>query len=336
MSEKTALSKRALFEIVFSVRAFIALMTKLRGGDVVLTVTAPFILPYAVTAAARLRRARTILILHDLYPDVLVMTGLLRPTSIVTKAIRAANTLMFRALNTVVIIGRDMEHLLLRYKGMTRDKMMFIPNWATLTPGVRPIAPRNFYRSQCSATFVVGLSGNLGFTHDPDVVFDAAQLLRNDPSIHFLLSGWGMGFERLKARQAEAQLTNVTLVDRVPEDKLEEFLSAADIWIIPYRKNVAGVSVPSRFYNLLAIGRPVLIISEPNAEAALTVSENRLGWVVTPCDACELAKTIRFASSYKEIKLIGAQAAAISARFNAGSALARYQSLIETLLQKLD
>ncbi len=90
-----------------------------------------------------------------------------------------------------------------------------------------------------------------------------------------------MGFERLKARQAEAQLTNLTLIDRVPHDKLEELLSAADVWIIPYRKNVAGVSVPSRFYNLLAVGRPVLMISEPDAEAALTVSENRLGWVIT-------------------------------------------------------
>ena len=63
MPEKTALRKRALFEIVFATRTFIALLTKLRRGDVVLTVTAPFMLPYAVTAAALLRGARTILIL---------------------------------------------------------------------------------------------------------------------------------------------------------------------------------------------------------------------------------------------------------------------------------
>jgi colanic acid biosynthesis glycosyl transferase WcaI len=61
--------------------------------------------------------------------------------------------------------------------------------------------------------------------------------------------------------------------------KLQEFLSAADSSIIPYRKNVSGVSVPSRFYNLLAVGRPVLIISVPDAEATLTVMENALGWV---------------------------------------------------------
>ncbi len=118
MPGKTALSKRALLETVFAIRTFIALLTNLRRGDVVLTVPAPFTLPYAVTAAARLRRGRTILILHDLYPDVLIAAGLLQPTSIVTRIIRAANTLMFRALNTVVTIGRDMEHLLLRYKGV--------------------------------------------------------------------------------------------------------------------------------------------------------------------------------------------------------------------------
>jgi glycosyltransferase involved in cell wall biosynthesis len=333
MPEKTALSKRALFEIVFSLRTFIALLTKLRRGDVVLTVTAPFVLPYAVTAAARLRRARTILILHDLYPDVLVMAGLLRPTSIVTKAIRAANAIMFRALRTIVIIGRDMETLLLRYKGMSRDKMMFIPNWSTLTPGIRPVASDNIYRSRCNSGFVVGLSGNLGFTHDPDIVFDAALSLQNDPSIHFLLSGWGMGFERLKARQAEAHLTNLTLVDRVPDEELEEFLSAADIWIIPYRKNVAGVSVPSRFYNLLAIGRPILIISEPDAEAALTVSENGLGWVVPPGNAWELVKTIRIASFDKDIKIRSAKAAAIAVQFSQTMALERYKRLAEKLLE---
>ena len=53
---------------------------------------------------------------------------------------------------------------------------------------------------------------------------------------------------------------------------LEAFLSAADVWLIPYRRNVAGVSVPSRFYNLLAVGRPVILVSEADAEAALTVT----------------------------------------------------------------
>ena len=297
-----------------------------------ITVTAPFMLPYAVVAAAKLKRARSALILHDLYPDVLVMTGLLKVGSVLTKAIRRANALMFRALDAVVIIGRDTERLLLRYRGITRDKIRFIPNWATLKPAVRPIQIDNCYRRLCGARFVVGLSGNLGFTHDPIIVFEAAQLLQGDPDIHFLLSGWGIGFDRLKDMQSDANLSNVTLVDRVEDESLEEFLSAANVWLIPYRKNVAGVSVPSRFYNLLAVGRPVIIISEPDAEAALTVAEHGLGWVVTPGRSDELAKTIRLAASSKDISQ-AERASAIAGHFSLARAMASYSELVQKLLR---
>ena len=56
--DKAALIKRALAEASFTTRAFLALLRRLRRGDVALTVTAPFMLPYAVAAAARLKGAR--------------------------------------------------------------------------------------------------------------------------------------------------------------------------------------------------------------------------------------------------------------------------------------
>jgi len=315
MPGKAALLKRALAELLFTIRMFAALLVKLRRGDVALTVPAPFMLPYAFAAAAKLKGARSVLIMHDLYPDVLIMAGLLKPQSIVAKAMRALNAPMFRALDAVVIIGRDTEKLLLRYGGMTSDKIRFIPNWATLERGVRAVDPDNPYRRPLSARFVVGLSGNLGFTHDPVIVFEAARLLRESRDIHFLLSGWGIGFDQLRAMQAEARLPNVTLVDRVEDDQLETFLSAADVWIIPYRRNVAGVSVPSRFYNLLAIGRPVILVSEADAEAALTVTEHDVGWVVEPGNTDELANTVSRAAGDKDPRR-AERAAEISRRFD--------------------
>ncbi|MEH2536391.1 MULTISPECIES: glycosyltransferase family 4 protein [unclassified Bradyrhizobium] len=333
MPGKGALGRRAVAELLFTVRMFFVLLARLRRGDVTLTVPAPFMLPYAFAAAARLKGARSALIMHDLYPDVLVMAGLLKPQSIVAKAMRALNAPMFRALDAVVIIGRDTEKLLLRYGGMTSDKIRFIPNWATLARGVRAIDPDNPYRRSLSARFVVGLSGNLGFTHDPVIVFEAARLLRDDKDIHFLLSGWGIGFDQLKALQAEAKLSNVTLVDRVEDEQLEAFLSAADAWIIPYRKNVAGISVPSRFYNLLAIGRPVILVSEADAEAALTVTEHDVGWVVEPGKADELAKTVgRAAASIDPQR--AERAAEISKRFDFEIAMDDYCGLIRELAQK--
>jgi glycosyltransferase involved in cell wall biosynthesis len=333
MPGKAALLKRALAELLFTIRIFAALLVKLRRGDVALTVPAPFMLPYAFAAAAKLKGARSVLIMHDLYPDVLIMAGLLKPHSLPAKAMRGLNALMFRALDAVVIIGRDTEKLLLRYGGMTGEKIRFIPNWATLARGVRAIDPDNPYRRSLSARFVVGLSGNLGFTHDPVIVFEAARLLRDDGDIHFLLSGWGVGFDQLKAMQAEAKLPNITLVDRVEDDQLEAFLSAADIWIIPYRRNVAGVSVPSRFYNLLAIGRPVILVSEADAEAALTVTEHDVGWIVEPGRADELAKTVSRAAGARDPQR-AARAAEIAGRFDFNAAMAGYCGLIHELLQR--
>ena len=331
MAAKAALLRRATAEIRFTIRVFVTLLGRLRAGDVVLTVTAPFMLPYAVATAAMCKRARSALIMHDLFPDVLVMAGILKPSSVVAKLIRGANALMFHVLSSVIIIGRDTEALLLRYKGLTRERICFIPNWATLAPGVRPIDPANPYR-RSQARFVVGLSGNLGFTHDPDIVFEAARTLRDDPDIHFTLSGWGIGFERLKQMQSAANLPNVSLVERVPEADLEAFLSAADAWLIPYRKDLAGVSVPSRFYNLLAIGRPVILVSEANAEAALTVSEHGLGWVVEPGNSDDLARAIRSASS-SAVTSMRERAVTVSQRYNFASAMASYAELMRKLLR---
>ena len=133
--------------------------------------------------------------------------------------------------------------------------------------------------------------------------------------------------------QTEAGLPNVTLVDRVEDEQLEAFLSAADVWIIPYRKNVAGVSVPSRFYNLLAIGRPVILVSEPDAEAALTVIEHDVGWVVAPGKADELAKAVGRAASSDDPRT-AERATEISRRFDFKIAMADYCSLVRELLQK--
>jgi glycosyltransferase involved in cell wall biosynthesis len=332
MPGKAALFRRAVAEAVFALRAFWAVLIRARRGDILLTVTTPFMAPYAVVAAAKLRGANSILIIHDLYPDALVVAGLLSRDSFAARMIRGANALMFGALNAIVIIGRDTEEHLARYGEAMRDKTCFIPNWATLVPEVRPAASDNPYRLSCKGRFVVGLSGNLGFTHDPQIVFEAAKLLRADPTIHFLLSGWGVGFEKLGALQSEANLPNVTLVERVAEENLEQFLSAADVWVIPYRKDVAGVSIPSRFYNLLAIGRPVVLVSEPDAEAALTIAENDLGWVVKPGRPDELAKALSVASLSRDPSM-AERAVAIARSFSRDRAMSSYASLIQGLLR---
>lgn len=159
-------------------------------NDVVLCVTAPFTLPYAVVLAAKLRRAATLLLIYDLYPEALEAAGLIKPTSVAARLLRFANSLVFPRLDTIIVIGRDVPPLLTRYQGVAPERIQFIPNWVLLPIGYREIDPRNRFRAQLKSKFIVGLSGNLGFTHAPATVFEAAKLLKAEKDIHFILSGW--------------------------------------------------------------------------------------------------------------------------------------------------
>ncbi len=212
---------------------------------------------------------------------------------------------------------------------MAREKIHFIPNWTLLPAAWRAVAADNRFRAGRQTQLIVGLSGNLGFTHHPRTVFEAARLLRDNGDVHFLLSGWGIGWNELSELQAKEQLGNVTLLPPVPQHDLIDFLSAADVWVIPYRRNIAGVSIPSRLYNLLAIGRAIVVAAEPNTEAALVIGEEKIGWVVPPEQPAALAEAIaRAAEDRADVADKGRRAAAAAAKYSPEIALARYRDVI--------
>ena len=326
---KDALIRRAFSITLLALRMFFSVLIRAKRNDIVFCVTAPFTLPYAVMFAAKLRGAATALLIYDLYPEALERADVIRPGSLSARLIRLANTVLFRSLDAIITIGRDVEALLLAYKGVAREKMNFIPNWTLLPVGYREPMPDNRFRKGRRSQLIVGLSGNLGFTHNPRTVFEAAGLLTQDEDIHFMLSGWGIGWKQLRDLQAAEQLDNVTLLDPVSDAGLVEFLSAADVWVIPYRRNMAGVSVPSRLYNLLAIGRAVIVAAEPRSEAALVIDEEDIGWVVPPEDSRQLADAIRLAASDRATTIQkGRRAAEAAGRYSPNAAMARYRQVL--------
>jgi glycosyltransferase involved in cell wall biosynthesis len=296
-------------------------------------VTTPFVLPYPVTLAAKLRGAAAVLLIYDLYPEALEVAGLLRPGSLLAKAIRFANGVLFGSLAAIITIGRDVEAILLAYGNVESSRIKFIPNWALMPIGYREMAADNPYRRGFGGKLVVGLSGNLGFTHSATTVYEAARLLEGDENIHFLLSGWGSGWKQLTELCARAPLDNVTLTDRVADSELEALLSAADVWIIPYRRNVAGVSVPSRIYNLLAVGRPAIVAAETHSEAAMMLKEANIGWVVKPEDPADLADAIRSAATNREETRARGRSAALAAQhYTYERAIASYRQVMDDVL----
>jgi colanic acid biosynthesis glycosyl transferase WcaI len=326
---KHALARRAIAISWLAIRMCLATLRRTERQDVVFCVTTPFTLPYGVMLAAKLRGAVTVLLIYDLYPEALQAAGLAKPSSVTARLIRRANAALFHRLDAIITIGRDVAPLLLAYGGVAQEKIHFIPNWTLLPAAYREVAPDNRFRAGQPKQLIVGLSGNLGFTHHPRTVLAAARLLRDNGDIHFLLSGWGVGWDELSEMQAEEKLGNVTLLPPVPPDDLVDFLSAADIWVIPYRRNIAGVSIPSRLYNLLAIGRAVIVAAEPNTEAALVIGEEQIGWVVPPEEPAVLAKSIaRAAENRADVADKGRRAATAAAKYSPEIALAHYREVI--------
>src|SRR6266478_4575660 len=86
--EKDALVRRAIAIVLFSLKMFFATLKHVTKNDVVLCVTTPFTLPYSVTLATKLRGASATLLIYDLFPEALVMAGLVQPTSLVTRTLR--------------------------------------------------------------------------------------------------------------------------------------------------------------------------------------------------------------------------------------------------------
>jgi colanic acid biosynthesis glycosyl transferase WcaI len=326
---KDALIRRAITISLLALRMFFSTLLRAKRNDIVFCVTAPFTLPYAVILAARLRGAATALLIHDLYPEALEQAELVKPRSLTTRLIRLANAELFRSLDAIITIGRDVEALLLAYKGVTKEKINFIPNWTLLPVGYRELAPDNRFRAGRHSQLIVGLSGNLGFTHNPRTVFEAARLLREDKDIHLMLSGWGIGWKQLCDMQAADKLENISLLESVPEAELVEFLSSADVWVIPYRRHIAGVSVPSRLYNLLAVGRAIIVAAESYSEAALVIGEENIGWVVPPEDPRQLADAIRLAASDRAATAQkGRRAAEAAKHYGPDAAIARYREVL--------
>jgi glycosyltransferase involved in cell wall biosynthesis len=74
-------------------------------------------------------------------------------------------------------------------------------------------------------------------------------------------------------------------------------LAACDLAVIAFLPGMAGVSVPSRLYNVLASGRPVLAAAEAGSELSMVIHEEQVGWTVPPGRPAEMASAIALAAA---------------------------------------
>ncbi len=285
-----------LFRIVnmvtLGISIFLNGLLRFRKGDFVLVVTTPPILPFLVAVSSLIRRAPYFLLIHDNYPEVLVAVGKLKEDSFFVKLLNFFNRWLYKNASKIIVVGRDMLELI-KVKAEGFDvSLECIPNWAELEQ-VEP-CPRDenqlLQELGIKDKFVFLYAGNMGYPNDLESIVYCVKELNNDERFHFIFLGSGV--KRKWLEEETRGLRNVTLLPSRPRNEQKIFLNACDVGIVSLVKGMRGVSVPSRTYNLLAAGKPILALVEEDSEVAMILKEEEAGWVVEPRNPQKLLERI--------------------------------------------
>ncbi len=293
---------------VFTAAAFAELMRRPKH-DVLLVVTNPPSLAMAAHAVRKLRGTPYVYLVHDLYPDVANVLGVLEASSPASRILHRSQKQWLSAASRVIVLGRCMREYVAEKYSLSADNIDVIPNWSDPRQIV-PAATSRF-RTEHNLEGIVALySGNFGKHQDFDVILDAAKILQAKGSpVSFALAGKGAQEAHIAARLKNEAIHNVRMFGLADSGSYADMLAAADIGLVTLARGADGIGVPSKFYNILASGRPTVAVVARNSEVALVLKESDSGIQVDTGDAENLAAALeRLAASPAERDRMGTNA----------------------------
>ena len=282
--DKNRLSFRITNLVTITVSILLTATLRFRRGDIVIAVTNPPLLPYVAALACRMRKGRFILLVHDVYPDIMTRLGILKRQSISARLLDRGSRWLYDSAARVIVIGRDMRNLVASKLQSRPDRVLVATNWAnTETISPEPRSRNQLLRGlRLNEKLVVQYWGNMGRPHCIEDIVNAAQLSASDSDIHFLLIGWGTRKGWAVAEKEARGLENLTILDPLHRDQSCDVQNACDVSINTLCRGMAGISVPSRTYNAMAAGKPLIAVCDNDSELAMVVKEEEIGWVIPP------------------------------------------------------
>lgn len=335
--DKNVFVLRLINMITFTFAMLFSVVRSVRRSDLVLVVTNPPSLPFVIAFAAWLRGARALLLVHDVYPDVLLAAGAISGRSFAARLLGVMTRWLYRSVSHIVVIGRDMQELAKARAG-DASRITFIPNWADeIEP--KPREQVDLLReTRLEGKFVIQYAGNIGVPNDLETLLGAAQRLRENHEIAFLFLGSGSRASWLRQEVARRGIQNVMMVGSRPRTEQNDFLAAADLSVISLRRGMLGVSMPSRTYNTMAAARPILAICEPGSELWLLVNEHRIGWAVEPGAIDQLVAAVTEAQEEPALRTeMGRRARDLAVtRYSRPAVLAQWREFFSSLRRTRD
>lgn len=274
--DRTSSWKRIFTWIVSDLQMLVKIGFSYRRWDV-LYVSNP---PLAPLLPLILRNKFSVLI-WDIYPDVLINQRMISEMNFIARWWKKANMKVYKRAKHVFTLSEGMKDSLKAYVGEYKIKV--VPLWPDKANLRRVEKLDNLFikENHLEGKFIVMYSGNLGNTHRMDVLVDVAKRV-NDDDIVFVLIGEGGKKKMIEQRIAEEGVKNVLLLPYQPYDFLSHSLSAADIAVITLDSVSSQMSVPSKTFNMMSLGAPLMCIASPDSELGIIVRKYQVGEIFQP------------------------------------------------------
>lgn len=291
---------------------------KVPKGAEVLMVTNPVFLLVLTSFAAKKRNWKIKVLVHDVFPENLVISGFLKSkTSFLFGIMKRVFNNAFKKMDVLIVLGRDMQKLFEQKKG-NKEGITIIENWAdTENITARPILKTPKKK--------LLFAGNMGRLQGFEVLLEALKKTEKDPYT-FTFIGSGALENYIKELIAAEKITHIEKHGWIPREEQDKFMADATIGVITLKKDMYGLGVPSKFYNLLAAGKPIFYIGDVNSEVYLVLQAHEIGWFAEAGNVEEISATLT--------KIANADVSEIKKRSKNARALAESEYSKKIILNK--
>lgn len=318
--------RRVVNYVSYAVSAALATL-RLPRPDVVISTSPQFFCGLVGLVVSAMKRVPWVLEIRDLWPESIVTVGAMRKGLGVRFLEWLESTAYRRADRIVSVTESFVPHISARGGA---GKVVVIKNGANLELFRERADPLRLKRELgLEGRFVAAYVGTHGMAHGLDTVLDAAQLLRDDPRIAFLLVGDGAERQRLERRRNELGLDNVVMLRQQPKSAMPAVWGATDASLILLRRDDLFRKVlPSKMFEAMAMRRPIVLGVE--GEARDLLEEAGAGVAVTPESVEELAAaTVRLAADPALAQTLGARGGAhVCEHYDRAKLARRYLDLL--------
>jgi len=291
------------FEIAWKLyRNFVKLLD--RGSyrvDVSLVYSPPLTLYWTAEKVRQKTGAPYVLNVQDLFPQAAIDLGIMR-SPLIIKFFRGLEKKAYKSADLVMTHSEKNKEYVASVVG-NQDKVLFVENWVDAEE-ILPGHKKNEFSEKHGLIdkFVVSFAGTLGFSQDVEVILRAAQLLKQQKDIIFVIVGDGTRLEEAKRMVHEHKLENVLLLPPVTKEKYPLVLQSSDVSLVTLMKDVKTPVVPSKILSIMSAGIPVLGAMNLDGDAPDLVRRAKAGYVVAAGDYESLAQKIIYLYQNQEVR----------------------------------